>query len=285
MTAPLRASAPKSEAPTEKATPAASAAPQAHTGPHMDADLDAAVDDEALATKMQTQATRHTRDTALDDALGVDHEPVRRAIPLPRSRDKFGRLDDKGGYFDERYEDELLKNASPALKQLQSSKNNEFFRYDWLRNPAVKDAIGMASSPFTPPDVGGDATPGYRLTKPPPKGAIGELTRVFKDYDWGDSRATAHVLMMYPWAEYIWVGLSVFLFLKLFNYQIDNHSMIFYDEYLGLDLRMVPRAERGIIGMFTFGFIFFLIRHPLMVASVTIQRLYRIARGRHMGPP
>lgn len=112
-----------------------------------------------------------------------------------------------------------------------------------------------------------------------------QMRYMLTDFDYGDRQTAFHVMMTYPYTDWIHVCLMVAVGMALYYLQIQVNAYEFYDEYLGLDLRQAPSAKKPVIAGLTTMVMVFVLFQPLLVVSIGITRAYRIIRRRPIGPP
>nr|CCC89866.1 conserved hypothetical protein [Trypanosoma congolense IL3000] len=112
-----------------------------------------------------------------------------------------------------------------------------------------------------------------------------QVKAVLSDFDYSDHHTTYHVMMSYPYTDWLHVFYMVSIGLMLYELQICYDAYDFYDEYLGLDLRQVPELKKPFLVVVTVSVMVMVMFHPLLLASIATTRLYRIAMKRPIGPP
>ncbi|ESL07337.1 hypothetical protein TRSC58_04975 [Trypanosoma rangeli SC58] len=112
-----------------------------------------------------------------------------------------------------------------------------------------------------------------------------QLRAMLSDFDHADRQTAFHVMMSYPYTDWVHVLYMVLVGLALYNLQSRCGAYEFYDEYLGLDLRQVPRLKKPFLAGVTVAVMIVALFHPLLVASIATTRFYRIFMRRPIGPP
>lgn len=112
-----------------------------------------------------------------------------------------------------------------------------------------------------------------------------QLRLMLTDFDYSDRSTTFHILMSYPYADWLHAFYMVLVGWCLYQLQVRYCAYEFYDEYLGLDLRQVPRIERPFLMGLTVVMMVFLFFQPLLIGSIATNRAYRIMMRRPLGPP
>lgn len=112
-----------------------------------------------------------------------------------------------------------------------------------------------------------------------------QVRYMLTDFDYSDRQTAFHVMMTYPFTDWIHVFYMVSVGVGLYWLQVHFNAYDFYDEYLGLDLRQVPSAKKPFLAALTTVVMVYLLFQPLLVASIATTRLYRIIRRRPIGPP
>ncbi|RNF03224.1 uncharacterized protein Tco025E_08226 [Trypanosoma conorhini] len=112
-----------------------------------------------------------------------------------------------------------------------------------------------------------------------------QVRAMLSDFDYSDRQTAFHVMMTYPYTDWVHVFYMVLVGLALYTLQLRCGAYEFYDEYLGLDLRQVPRLKKPFLAGVTVVVMVVALFHPLLVASIASTRLYRIFMRRPIGPP
>ncbi|EAN89620.1 hypothetical protein TcCL_NonESM07609 [Trypanosoma cruzi] len=112
-----------------------------------------------------------------------------------------------------------------------------------------------------------------------------QVRAMLSDFDYADRQTAFHVMMSYPYTDWIHVFYVVLVGLALYELQTRCGAYEFYDEYLGLDLRQVPRLKKPFLVGVTVMVMVVALFHPLLVASIATTRFYRIFMRRPIGPP
>ncbi|KAG5490456.1 hypothetical protein JKF63_00576 [Porcisia hertigi] len=112
-----------------------------------------------------------------------------------------------------------------------------------------------------------------------------QIRYMLTDFDHADRSTTFHVMMSYPYTDWLHVFYMVLVGWCLYQLQVQCGAYDFYDEYLGLDLRQVPRLQKPVLVAITILVMVFFLFQPLSVASIATTRAYRIAMRRPIGPP
>ncbi|KEG14415.1 hypothetical protein DQ04_00481100 [Trypanosoma grayi] len=112
-----------------------------------------------------------------------------------------------------------------------------------------------------------------------------QVRAMLSDFDYSDRHTAFHVMMSYPYTDWLHVLYMVLIGVALYTLQVHCNAYGFYDEYLGLDLRQVPRLKKPFLALVTVVFMSVVLFRPLLVASIATTRLYRIAMKRPIGPP
>ncbi|CCW59618.1 unnamed protein product [Phytomonas sp. EM1] len=112
-----------------------------------------------------------------------------------------------------------------------------------------------------------------------------QMRFMLSDFDHSDRNTSFHVMMSYPYADWLHVFFMVFVGCCLYQLQVRLDAYDFYDEYLGLDLRQVPSLKKPFLVVVTAVVMVFFLFQPLLVASIATNRTYRIAMRRPIGPP
>lgn len=112
-----------------------------------------------------------------------------------------------------------------------------------------------------------------------------QMRYMLTDFDYGDRQTAFHVMMTYPYTDWIHAFYMVSVGIMLYYLQIHFNAYDFYDEYLGLDLRQAPSAKKPFIAGITTLVMVFMLFQPLLVASIATTRAYRIIMRRPIGPP
>ncbi|KPA80443.1 putative mitochondrial hypothetical protein [Leptomonas pyrrhocoris] len=112
-----------------------------------------------------------------------------------------------------------------------------------------------------------------------------QMRYMLTDFDHADRHTTFHVMMSYPYTDWLHVFYMVLVGWCLYQLQVRWGAYGFYDEYMGLDLRQAPRLEKPLLAGITVTVMVFLLFQPLLVASVATTRAYRIIMRRPIGPP
>jgi hypothetical protein len=112
-----------------------------------------------------------------------------------------------------------------------------------------------------------------------------QMRYMLTDFDHADRHTTFHVMMSYPYTDWLHAFYMVFVGWCLYQLQLRYGAYEFYDEYMGLDLRQVPRLEKPVLTGITVVVMVFLLFQPLLVASIATTRAYRIVMRRPIGPP
>ncbi|CAM39959.1 conserved hypothetical protein [Leishmania braziliensis MHOM/BR/75/M2904] len=112
-----------------------------------------------------------------------------------------------------------------------------------------------------------------------------QLRYMLTDFDHADRNTTFHVMMSYPYTDWLHVFYMMLVGWCLYQLQVRCGAYDFYDEYLGLDLRQVPRLQKPVLAGITIIVMVFFFFQPLLVASIATTRAYRIAMKRPIGPP
>lgn len=112
-----------------------------------------------------------------------------------------------------------------------------------------------------------------------------QMRYMLTDFDHADRHTTFHVMMSYPYTDWLHVFYMVLVGWCLYQLQVRYGAYEFYDEFMGLDLRQVPRLEKPVLAGITVIVMVFLLFQPLLVASIATTRAYRIAMRRPIGPP
>ncbi|RNF04049.1 hypothetical protein TraAM80_05326 [Trypanosoma rangeli] len=71
-----------------------------------------------------------------------------------------------------------------------------------------------------------------------------QLRAMLSDFDHAYRQTAFHVMMLYPYTDWVHVLYMVLAGLALYNLQSCCGAYEFYDEYLGLDLRQMPRLKK-----------------------------------------
>lgn len=112
-----------------------------------------------------------------------------------------------------------------------------------------------------------------------------QMRYMLTDFDHADRHTAFHVMMSYPYTDWIHVFYMVLVGWCLYQLQVRYGAYEFYDEYLGLDLRQVPRLQKPVLAGITVVVMVFILFQPLLVASIASTRAYRIVMRRPIGPP
>ncbi|KAG5473760.1 hypothetical protein LSCM1_04390 [Leishmania martiniquensis] len=112
-----------------------------------------------------------------------------------------------------------------------------------------------------------------------------QIRYMLTDFDHADRNTTFHVMMSYPYTDWIHVFYMMLVGWCLYQLQVSCGAYDFYDEYLGLDLRQVPRLQKPVLAGVTIVVMIFFFFQPLLVASIATTRVYRIVMKRPIGPP
>lgn len=112
-----------------------------------------------------------------------------------------------------------------------------------------------------------------------------QMRFMLTDFDYSDKQATFHVMMSYPYTDWIHAFYMVLIGWALYELQRRCGAYEFYDEYLGLDLRQVPSAKKPVLVAITVFVMIGVLFQPLLIASVATTRAYRIFMRRPIGPP
>ncbi|KAG5497293.1 hypothetical protein JIQ42_03777 [Leishmania sp. Namibia] len=112
-----------------------------------------------------------------------------------------------------------------------------------------------------------------------------QIRYMLTDFDHADRNTTFHVMMSYPYTDWIHVFYMMLVGWCLYQLQVRCGAYDFYDEYLGLDLRQVPQLQKPALTGITIVVMIFFFFQPLLLASIATTRLYRIAMKRPIGPP
>lgn len=112
-----------------------------------------------------------------------------------------------------------------------------------------------------------------------------QMRFMLTDFDYKDRNTAFHVMMSYPYTDWIHVLFMVVMGWSLYQLQVRFGAYEFYDEYLGLDLRQVPSVKKPFLAGLTCVIMLFFLFQPLLVASIATQRAYRIMMRRPIGPP
>ena len=112
-----------------------------------------------------------------------------------------------------------------------------------------------------------------------------QMRYMLTDFDHADRHTTFHVMMSYPYTYWLHVFYMVLVGWCLYQLQVRYRAYEFYDEYMGLDLRQVPRLEKPVLAGITVVVMVFFLFQPLLVASIATTRAYRIVMRRPIGPP
>ncbi|KPI89825.1 hypothetical protein ABL78_1088 [Leptomonas seymouri] len=112
-----------------------------------------------------------------------------------------------------------------------------------------------------------------------------QMRYMLTDFDHADRHTAFHVMMSYPYTDWLHVFYMVLVGWSLYQLQVRWGAYEFYDEYMGLDLRQVPRLEKPVLAGITIALMVFLLFQPLLVASIATTRAYRIVMRRPIGPP
>jgi hypothetical protein len=111
-----------------------------------------------------------------------------------------------------------------------------------------------------------------------------QIRMCLSDIDTSDYNSTLHVMMTYPYTDWLFSFYLVGLGFVLYSLQKKYQAYDFYDEYLGLDLRQVRKLEKPLLVLATIVMLFALWQ-PVTLASIATTRIYRIILGRPIGPP
>ncbi|ORC90165.1 uncharacterized protein TM35_000092150 [Trypanosoma theileri] len=112
-----------------------------------------------------------------------------------------------------------------------------------------------------------------------------QVRAMLSDFDYADRHTAFHVMMSYPYTDWLHVFYMVMVGLALYNFQVRYGAYEFYDEYLGLDLRQVPTLKKPFLAVMTTLVMVVFLFKPLLIASIATTRFYRIALRRPIGPP
>ncbi|KAH9599012.1 hypothetical protein LSM04_005785 [Trypanosoma melophagium] len=112
-----------------------------------------------------------------------------------------------------------------------------------------------------------------------------QVRAMLSDFDYSDRHTAFHVMMSYPYTDWLHVFYMVMIGLTLYKFQLRYGAYEFYDEYLGLDLRQVPRLKKPFLAVLTTLVMVIFLFKPLLIASIATTRFYRIAMRRPIGPP
>ncbi|CBH10212.1 hypothetical protein, conserved [Trypanosoma brucei gambiense DAL972] len=112
-----------------------------------------------------------------------------------------------------------------------------------------------------------------------------QVKAMLSDFDHGDRHTSYHVMMSYPYADWLHVFYMVLVGVAIYEMQVRFCAYDFYDEYLGLDLRQVPKLKKPFLVTVTVVVMVVALFHPLLLVSIATTRLYRIAMKRPVGPP
>lgn len=112
-----------------------------------------------------------------------------------------------------------------------------------------------------------------------------QMRFMLTDFDYKDRNTAFHVMMSYPYTDWIHVFFMVLVGWCLYKLQLRYGAYEFYDEYLGLDLRQVPNVKKPFIAGITVLVMVFFLFQPLLVGSIATNRAYRILMRRPIGPP
>nr|CCC47258.1 conserved hypothetical protein, fragment [Trypanosoma vivax Y486] len=108
---------------------------------------------------------------------------------------------------------------------------------------------------------------------------------MLSDFDYGDRHTAYHVMMSYPYTDWLHAFYMVLIGVLIYELQVRCDAYEFYDEYLGLDLRQVPQLKKPVLVAVSVVLMVAVLFHPLIVVSVATTRFYRIALNRPVGPP
>ncbi|CCW67401.1 unnamed protein product [Phytomonas sp. Hart1] len=78
-----------------------------------------------------------------------------------------------------------------------------------------------------------------------------QMRFMLSDFDHADRHTSFHVMMTYPYADWLHVFFMVFVGWCLYKLQLHLNAYDFYDEYLGLDLRQVPSLKKPFLVIMT----------------------------------
>lgn len=112
-----------------------------------------------------------------------------------------------------------------------------------------------------------------------------QMRYMLTDFDYADRHTAFHVMMSYPYTDWIHAFYMVLVGWCIYQLQVILGAYEFYDEYMGLDLRQVPRMQKPVLVGITVVVMVFLLFQPLLVASIATTRAYRIVTRRPLGPP
>jgi hypothetical protein len=112
------------------------------------------------------------------------------------------------------------------------------------------------------------------------------IAYVMSDWDWSDRKESVATANMYRSGPTLLAFLSCSVFYCMYDYQVRHDWWDrYYDEYLGLDVRRVEGLENVGIFALTGILINLFLMHPMAIGTVTAIRLFRLKRGRPLGPP
>ncbi|EPY29221.1 hypothetical protein STCU_04664 [Strigomonas culicis] len=112
-----------------------------------------------------------------------------------------------------------------------------------------------------------------------------QMRFMLTDFDYADRQTSFHVMLSYPYADWLHVLYMCLAGWALYQLQVRYNAYDYYDEFLGLDLRQVPSLQKPFLAGMTVLFMVFFMFQPLLVASIATNRAYRIASKRPIGPP
>ncbi|EPY25092.1 hypothetical protein AGDE_12024 [Angomonas deanei] len=80
-----------------------------------------------------------------------------------------------------------------------------------------------------------------------------QMRFMLTDFDYADRQTAFHVMMTYPYTDWIHVIYMVLVGVALYELQVRYEAYEFYDEYMGLDLRQVPGMKKPLLAAITIG--------------------------------
>jgi len=104
------------------------------------------------------------------------------------------------------------------------------------------------------------------------------------DVDWSLQGIPEHVLRTYPFLYLVYMPLTIGIAIGLYKLQQRRNAIAFYDEYFGIDISRFPQVRNSLYGFIAVSTTV-IFAHHTQIGVIFMQRVYRIWRGRPIGPP
>lgn len=111
-----------------------------------------------------------------------------------------------------------------------------------------------------------------------------QIRLCLSDIDKRDTGVSIHVMMSYPYSDWLFYFYLTVGWLCLYYGQKKVKAYEFYDEYLGLDLRQVSRLQKPLLAFISAVILMTFLLQPIVLSTIATTRIYRILLKRPIGP-